>query len=173
MARMKRLALVAFLVATLWPSAANAAVPCRNRIYNDWYADGKIASTYPIACYRDALKHVTGDAAVYSSLIDDIKAAEHGALQRERGQTNVPTQIGKGAAAVGKGAVKGVTKKLTGPTSSRTAPNQNVNSTTTLASTPTSGGGIGVPTPILILGALALLLIATGAVGAGVKYRRR
>jgi hypothetical protein len=162
MVRMKRLALVAFLVATLWPSAANAAVPCRNRIYNDWYADGKIASTYPIACYRDAIKHVTGDAAVYSSLVDDIKAAEHGALQRERGQKNVPTQIGKGV----------TTKKVTGPSSSRTTRNQNVNSTTTLSSSPTSGGGSGVPTPILILGALALVLIATGAVGAGVKYRR-
>jgi hypothetical protein len=164
---MKRLALVAFLAATLWPTAANAAVPCRNRIYNDWYADGKIASTYPIACYRDALKHVTGDARVYSSLIDDIKAAEHGALERERGKT-VPAQIGKGVASVGVGGVKGVTKKLTGPS----APNQNVNSTTTLASSPTAGGS-GVPTPILILGALALLLIATGAVGAGVRYKRR
>ena len=168
---MKRLALLAFLAATLWPTAANAAVPCRDRIYNDWYADGKIASTYPVACYRDALKHVTGDARVYSSLIDDIKSAEHGALQREHGKKNVPTQIGKGEASVGKGGVEGVTKELKGPTTSRTAPNQNVNSTTTLASTPTSSGS-GLPVPILILGALALLLIATGAVGVGVKHRR-
>ena len=40
------------------PATADAKVPCRNKIYNDWYHDGKIASTYPLGCYRDALAHV-------------------------------------------------------------------------------------------------------------------
>src|SRR5581483_9209188 len=60
--RMVRLSLLAAtlgaVLAALAPASASSAVPCRDKIYNDWYKDGKIATTYPIACYRDALKHV-------------------------------------------------------------------------------------------------------------------
>ena len=90
---MKRVVLLILAVAALAPFAsptAGAAVPCRDRIYNDWYHDGKIATTYPIACYRDALKHVKGDALVYSSLADDIRAAMQGALARQEGRHQGP-----------------------------------------------------------------------------------
>src|SRR3978361_1848227 len=103
MARMKRLLLSCALVVcagsiacSAFPSAAAAAVPGRNKIYNDWYHDGKIASTYPIACYRDALKHVKGDLKVYSSLTDDIRSALQAAIARKNGTQNVPGQVGKG-----------------------------------------------------------------------------
>ena len=66
---MKRVLLLALLVVFAVPATAHATVPCRNKIFNDWYPDGKIASTYPISCYRDALKHMPPDAAVYSSII--------------------------------------------------------------------------------------------------------
>src|SRR5690349_5749122 len=66
-ARVKRLALLVLAFAAFAPATANASVPCRDRIYNDWYADGKIATTYPLGCYRDALKHVPTDARTYSS----------------------------------------------------------------------------------------------------------
>src|SRR5262245_37392521 len=114
MAAMKRLALVALAVAFCVPATAKAAVPCRDRIYNDWYKDGKIASTYPIGCYRDALKHVPADARTYSSLADDIRAALQGALARLHGKTNVPAQIGKG----GQGGVLPVTSTLPNGTQS-------------------------------------------------------
>ena len=65
---MKRLLLLSLLVVFAVPAQAHAAAPCRDRIFNDWYADGKIASTYPHACYVDALHHIPPDADVYSSL---------------------------------------------------------------------------------------------------------
>src|SRR5437870_4676696 len=83
---MPRLALLALAVVFCVPATAKATVPCRDQIYNDWYKDGKIASTYPIACYRDALKHVPADARTYSSLADDIRAAEQGAEARLHGR---------------------------------------------------------------------------------------
>ena len=98
---MKRLLLLAVLVvaATAIPAQASAAGPCRNDIYDDWYQDGKIASTYPISCYRDAIKHVHGDAQIYSSLTDDIRAAMQAAISRAHGKSNVPNQVGKGVPA--------------------------------------------------------------------------
>lgn len=173
---MRRLLFVALLLAAFWPSAANAAVPCRNRIYNDWYADGKIATTYPVSCYRDALAHVHNDARIYSSLVDDIKSAMQGAIERQRGAKTVPSQIGRGLTSVSDttsttashGAVKA--KHITLHPSAAKAQR----SSRPVAIGPTSSSGGGIPTPILVLGALALLLAAIGAAGTGVRrYRRR
>jgi hypothetical protein len=172
---MKRLALVLLLLAAFAPATvARAAVPCRDRIYNDWYADGKIASTYPLACYRDALKteNIPTDAQQYSSLVDDIRSAMQGALARLHGNTNVPAQIGKG----GRGGVAGATSTLPGPKTHRVRDTTRLTDTThtsTLAVGPASSGGGGVPLPILVLGGLALLLAAIGAVGTGVRRARR
>ena len=168
MAPMRRLALVALLIAAFWPTAANAAVPCRNRIYNDWYGDGKIATTYPLSCYRDALKHVKSDARVYSSLVDDIKSAMQGALEREHGK-KVPAQIGRGLESVGLSGVKGKDVTLHPSSSKVTSARTQANGTSTVAVGQTGSGG-GIPTPIIVLGAIALLLAAVGAAGGG--YRR-
>jgi hypothetical protein len=168
MAAMKRLALAAVAASFFLPATAHAAVPCRDRIYNDWYKDGKIASTYPIACYRDALKHVPADARTYSSLADDIRAAEQAAIARAHGKT-VPEQIGKG----GTGAVSPATATIP----SETTPGVTDATTTTpsgavvVKSSSSSGGGI--PLPILVLGGIAIALVAIGAIGAGVRRFRR
>jgi hypothetical protein len=177
MAAMRRLALVAFAAALFAPATANAAVPCRDRIYNDWYKDGKIASTYPIGCYRDALKHVPADARTYSSLADDIRSAEQGALERLHGRKNVPAQIGKG----GTGAVSPATATL--PRNGNGSGNSNGNgaggtgqvtdTTQTVAAPAASSSGGGIPLPILILGGIALALVAIGAIGAGARRFRR
>lgn len=169
MAAMRRVLLVALFVAAFWPTAANAAVPCRNRIYNDWYGDGKIATTYPISCYRDALRHVHSDARVYSSLVDDIKSAMQGALEREHGK-KVPRQIGRGLAGLGQ--VKG--QEVTLHPSSSKVKSARTQETTTVAAGATSSSS-GIPTPIIVLGAIALLLAAVGAAGTGYRrfHRRR
>jgi hypothetical protein len=178
---MRRLALLVLALALvapalLVPARAAAAVPCRNRIYNDWYADGKIATTYPIGCYRDALEHVKADARIYSSLVDDIRSAMQGALARRRGGSDVPAQVGKGGASGVSPAVQTLhsttTSTLPGPTTTAD-PTTESPQTQTVADAATSGGGGGVPTPILVLGGLALLLAAAGAAGAGFRRLRR
>ena len=91
--------------------ASAAANPCRNKVFNDWYQDGRIASTYPMACYRDALKHIPLDADIYSSLKDDIRAALQAAIRRSHG-LSAPRVVGKGfdSLTAGKGKVVPVSK---------------------------------------------------------------
>jgi hypothetical protein len=48
--------------------------PCGKALLKDW-ADGRIDGTYPLACYRVALKSLPVDLQVYSSASEDISQA--------------------------------------------------------------------------------------------------
>jgi hypothetical protein len=152
-------ALVAGIAGLTIPGTAGAAVPCRDRIYNDWYHDGRIASTYPIGCYRDALTHIRADADIYSSLSTDIRAAMRAAIRAQDGKV-VPKQVGHGLKAAP--GTKPVLVSLRPPSHN-----------------PSPGGGTiadtasSAPLPILVLGGIALALAAAGAVGTGVRHARR
>jgi len=182
MTRMKRLLLSCALVVcasvvacSALPGTASAAVPCRNTIYNDWYHDGKIASTYPIACYRDALKHVKGDLKVYSTLTDDIRSALQAAIARKNGKQNVPDQVGKGTTPTQTSPIlvdtNTETTKTTDVATTTTGPTETVSQGPTIPPAG-SGGGSGIPLPLIVLGALAILLAVAGAAGMIVKRRR-
>ena len=75
---------------SLLPATADAKVPCRNQVFNDWEHDGQISSKYPLACYRDALRHVPTTDKIYTSLEDDIRAAMQGAIARLHGKKVAP-----------------------------------------------------------------------------------
>jgi hypothetical protein len=165
MARMKRVLLLALLVVFAVPATAHATVPCRNKIFNDWYADGKIAPTYSHACYTNALAHIPPDAAVYSSLSDDIKAAMRASIRHVEGKA-VPKQVGRGFRALNAG-VKGASVSVTKPGTHDPATGEQRASGNSIADTAS-----GAPLPILVLGGLAVALAAAGAIGSGVKFAR-
>jgi hypothetical protein len=164
----KRVLLLSLTAAAVWLPAAHAAVPCRDQIYNEWYATGKISTNYPAACYRDALKHIPADAQVYSNLGSDIKRALQ--LSLERSTSTDPSRI---PAAVGSGRLVPTVAQTKGAVKTRMKSSQNVSAPSTLASSPTGTGSSGLPMPVLILGAVALALAAAGAIGSGVRYMRR
>ena len=178
MARMKRLLLLfvlgAIAIVAVPATAGAATVPCRNKIYNDWYGDGKIASTYPIACYRDALKHMRAGDTIYSSLSDDIHSALLAALAREHGKKDVPLQVGKGLGARSPSGVPIAdrTKHPKSPRTNDTSSSVSSSDTSTTAAPVADSSGGGVPVPLLILGGIALLLVASGGVGMLVRHRR-
>jgi hypothetical protein len=161
MGRMKRVVLVVVLAAFIVPTTANAAVPCRNKIYNDWYTDGKIASNYPHSCYVDALTHIRPDARIYSSLADDIRTAMLAAGRRANGE-QVPDVVGRGF------ATRGSLASASGPHDlylGRKAAQKTVIG-------PVDHSSSGPPLPIIVLASLALALAAAGAIGSGVKFAR-
>jgi hypothetical protein len=156
----KRLLLLATLLAVALPGTASAAgAPCRDKVIADWYHDGKIASTYPIGCYRDALKHIPADAKIYSNLSDDVRAAMRAAIRRSHG-LSAPLQVGRGPKSTGAGNVK---SKLV--SFSVTTPHDP-------ASTGVLATATNAPLPILVLGGIALALAAAGAIGVGVRHAR-
>ena len=161
----------AFVGSAVRPPVAQAATPCWKALLNDWY-DGRIDNTYPVHCYREALKHLPSDVQTYSSAHDDILRALQSAKARLRR------------------AGKSVTPESPVPPSgTRTKTTSGPSSTTSTGTTPTTpgrnpGGGLpgvadkvnhsspsSVPLPLIILGALALLLVAAG--GAGLLAKRR
>jgi hypothetical protein len=164
-----RLAVVVGLALALVP-IASAATPkttstvgatdkkCWNTLIKDWY-DGRIDKTYPIHCYKDALKHLPQDVRAYSDAYDVISRALAAATRGKKNpspnalvpppddgqstQTTTTTPIGPGHGGDEGGG-------------SAAPP---------LGHLPGDRGADGVPVPLLILGGLALLLVAAGAAG--------
>jgi hypothetical protein len=149
------------------PSTAEAKTPCRNLVYNDWEHDGQIASTYPLACYRDALRHIPSTDKVYTSLEDDIRAALQAARARGQGK-KVADQVGHPFAA--SNVVEPVLIDQNNSVSDH--PQANRKSVHAAAPATVAASGGGVPLPLLVLGGLALVLLASGAIGMVVRRRR-
>ena len=168
------LAAAALLAAAVHAPRASAATPCWKVLLTDWY-DGRIDNTYPIHCYTDALKHLPPDVRTYSSAHDDI----------ERALANAKLALKKSGKAV-------TPNTLVPPNNGgNPKPTTTTTSTTTTTATSTTGGSPGkqssnaldklnpnspssLPLPLLVLGGLALVLVAAGAAGLIAKrYQNR
>jgi hypothetical protein len=167
-----RAALVAaaLFAAVVHASPAAAATPCWKLLLNDWY-DGRIDHTYAVHCYQDALHHLPADVQTYSSAHDDILRALQSAIakQKQAGKTVQPNS------PVAPQTSTTTTTTKTGTTGS---------TTTTIAVVPGRKpdkglGGVAeqlnpssstsLPLPLLVLGGLAILLVAAGAAGLAAK----
>jgi hypothetical protein len=149
----------AALGAAVHAPRAEAATPCWKLLLNDWY-DGRIDHTYAVHCYREAIKHLPTDVQTYSSAHDDILRALQSAIAKQKkahkavgSNTPVPPQSG-GSTSGGSGG---------GGEPGR-------NSGGGLAGQVSSSSPSSVPTPLIVLGVLALALVAAG--GAGLIAKR-
>jgi hypothetical protein len=151
------LASVALLSAVAQPArAASAGTPCWKVLLNDWY-DGRIDGSYPRHCYNDALHHLPADVSTYSSAREDIQRALQSAIAKQKKAGNEggpntivpPTGPAKGSGGGGGGTT------TTGPDNGTGSANGPLD----------SGSPSSLPTPLLVLGGLALLLVAAGAAG--------
>ena len=172
---------VALVAAFARPAPAAAATPCWKALLNDWY-DGRIDKTYAVHCYNDALKHLPADVQTYSSAHDDIQRALQSALakQRKAGHKVTPNSIVPPASGGGSGSGGGGNSGGGGGGTS-TTPGGTVTTSTTgggrnsgkglshLANKLNPASASSLPIPLLVLGALAILLVAAGAAGVIVK----
>ena len=145
------------------PATADAKVPCRNQVFNDWEHDGQIASTYPLACYRDALRHVPTTEQIYTSLRTTFAQPCRPRSPRQHGE-KVADQIGHKFTSTTPDSPPTLVdrRSMHDEQVNPTNPGEVTNASGPLAGS-TSGGGI--PTPLLVLGGIALVLVGSGAVG--------
>jgi hypothetical protein len=137
----------------LGAAPASAAKPCWYQIQNDWYRHGQVTGTYPVHCYVEAIKKLPEDSKTYSSAPDDIRRAMLLAIRVERG--GGPSGPSPGVSASGpSGSGPSGGHGFVGSVFDTFAP-KNAN---------------GVPVPLIVLGAIALLLLLAG--GGSVLARR-
>jgi hypothetical protein len=139
------------------PAVAAKSPPCWKVLINDWY-DGRIDGIYAIHCYREALDHLPADVDTYSSARDDIKQAlQKRITQNHNGQTTTTT--GGGSAGGGGGGSTGGGGGSGGGNDASGGP------------IPSAIDNLGpkkadsLPVPLIVLGGVALVLMAAGAAG--------
>ncbi len=157
------------LLALLTPgrAAASSNASCADAVVADWYGDGRVDQIYPIHCYTDAIRSLPVDVLDYSNAKEDILRALSFA---KRGQSDP----GDAGTSGGGGSKGGGATPTTPFTPGGTSPDETTDTETD--SETLAGGGVdtsgpsSVPVPLLVLGGLALLLLAAG--GAGYLSRR-
>ena len=158
-------ALIALVVLSLFagaPAASAATKTCGEKVVDDWYGDGRVDQIFPAHCYLDAIRSLPVDVKDYSNAEEDIRRAlAYARLHKtDPGPTGgpAPTQTGTAAeppTSSGPG----------GPETSVPVDTADPASDTSAAPGVDTSGPSSVPIPLLILGGLALLLLAAGAAG--------
>jgi hypothetical protein len=148
---------------------------CWKTLINDWY-DGRIDGVYAIHCYREALSHLPSDVDTYSSARDDIQQALQKRITESRNGHTATTTAGGGGGAGGGGSAGG---GGTGGGGTGGGSGSDGSGDGGSASPGPIGGAINagkpgsadsLPVPLLVLGGVALVLMAAG--GAGFVARR-
>ena len=160
-------ALLAFIAAALLataPAASAKAKTCGEKVVDDWYGDGRVDEVFPTHCYLDAIRSLPVDVKDYSNAEEDIRRALAYARQHKAdpGPTGGPAPTGTGSGPID----EPTTTTIDGPDDPNVPTDTTGPGSDTLA-TPgvDTSGPSSVPIPLLILGGLALLLLAAGAAG--------
>jgi F0F1-type ATP synthase membrane subunit c/vacuolar-type H+-ATPase subunit K len=138
---------------TAQPAQARSMSTCSSALIHDWYVDGRVDKTYPLHCYREALKEIPEDQAIYGTLREDLTRALQSTIRQHGGHVNANTPVappggpgdgdgGNGPNGTGKsgGVFHWLAQKL-GPSTADS-----------------------IPIPLLILAGLAFALIAAAGV---------
>jgi hypothetical protein len=140
----------------LSPPALAKQKPCYEQVIGDWFDDGRVNKIYPLPCYPEAIKNLPPDLLIYGNAEDEIGRAWAYAKQGK------PDPGGEGPTS----AETGTTGSGTSKTGTDTAATDITETDTTATDT---SGPSSVPIPLLVLGGLAVILLAAGSAG----YLRR
>jgi hypothetical protein len=143
------------------PAATAASTnTCWRDVVNDWLSHhGQVVGTYAIPCYTQAIQHLNAyvDVQSYSTATDDIRRALLAVLHRDRG----PGGPGSGLGGVG---------PIGGPTDGGKNSGKKSSGDRGVLGMISPSSAQSVPLPLLVLGGLALLLLA--AAGATLVAKR-
>ena len=161
------------LLAVLLPGRAAAATPCWKQVLNDW-SNGRAIGTYPLHCYRDAIRRLPEDLRDYSSASDDIEAA----LQAQIAKRNVriPQIIPNGSSSnSGNGSSSNKQANKTQESTTRPADGADLPTRSAYRKAIDNLGtsnADAVPVPLLVLASLGAFLLLLAAALAGTKRVR-
>ena len=147
------------------PSAAASSKNCAKAVVADWYGDGRVDKVFPLQCYRAAIRSLPVDVLDYSNAKEDILRA----LAFARKGENDPGPSGDSQTTGNKTDTTGDPASGSGGPGGPNHPGPEGSGNEASGAVDTSGPS-SVPIPLLILGGLALLLLAAG--GAGYLSRR-
>ena len=166
--RALRFGLAIIAVAMFAAAGSGAALAktksCADQVIADWYDDGRVGKIYPLHCYREAIAKLPPDVLDYSNAKDEIGRALAFAKQGKPdpgGQDPTPDTTST--------STTGTKTTKTGTTKTGTTETGTTKTDTTGTDTTDTSGPSSVPVPLLVLGGLAVLLLAAGSAG----YLRR
>jgi cobalamin biosynthesis Mg chelatase CobN len=174
---------IALVVVTPGVAVAKKKPSCGKEVVADWYDDGRVGKIYPLHCYTDAIASLPSDVRDYSSAKEEIsRALAYAKLGKPDPGKKGSSNPSGGGATGGGGSSTGKTstsKTSTGKSSIGTRRSGAIEGDTlpidtgavdTAAATPTdTSGPSSVPIPLIVLGSLAVILLAAGSAG----YLRR
>ena len=142
---------------TAEPAQARALTTCSKALIHDWLVDGRVDKTYPVHCYREALRRIPEDQLIYGTLRDDLTRALQSVIRDHNGHVQASTPVPPFGGGGGSNSGGGDGPNGTGAT---------------------GGGGVihwlarklgpntadSIPIPLLILGGLALALMAAAGI---------
>ena len=151
----------------LGAAPAAAAPPCWKTVLNDWFVDGRIDGSYPIACYTQAQQHLGEDAVNYSGAPGDIQRALLAAIRQDRGSGSRGDPPGGATGGSSSSGSSGGSSSSGGASAS----SGGSDSTTTKSKGPIQraidwigpSNAESIPLPLLVLAGIALLLLAAAA----------
>jgi hypothetical protein len=164
--------LVGATLALTSPATA-ASKDCADDVVSDWYGDGRVDKVFPLPCYQQAIRSLPVDVLDYSNAKQDILRAL--AFARKGRQDPGPSG-GNETASVDEpdepgpstgGSGTGKPPKPGNPDPVPTTPTHpgDAGTGSSAAGTVDTSGPSSLPIPLLVLGGLALLLLAAGGVG--------
>ena len=84
---------VAAALGTAQPAQARSMSSCSAALIHDWYVDGRVDKTYPVHCYREALKNIPEDQAIYGTLRQDLTRALQSTIRQHGGHVTGDTLV--------------------------------------------------------------------------------
>jgi Alphavirus glycoprotein J len=148
--------------------AAAKATPCATKVIADWYDDGRVGKIYPLECYRQAIASLQPDVLDYSNAKEEIGRALAFAKQGQPdpgGNDPTPPTVPVGTDTTDTNTSTDKPKTDT----SGVDTSADTETTRTDTQTTDTSGPSSVPIPLVVLGGLAVLLLAAGSAG----YLRR
>ncbi len=155
-------ALAAFAALVL-SAPASAMTKCGQQVLNDWWDNTRVDKTYPLNCYREAIKGLPEDLKQYGQAADDIQRALQIATVDPGGPSSSPPSASPPATTTGaeQPTINGSTDTPGGTDTGGT----DTTETVLAAGNTDSDSPSSVPLPLIVLGGLALLLLALGSAG--------